>query len=372
MALDTSVRRTSTVPAVTWWSSMVTVLQRELRQMTRDRIALSLSLLAPVAAAIIASIALGAPQQVDATLAVVTSDDTRALVENAVAANGGPDLDAIVVSDPHEARELIRQGKVNAAIVLDLVNRRTSVISNQIEPIPEALAVDLAHLVDLPASLTVLSSDQQAFDPQVATEPEGHVLNGGELYGPAVAIFFLFLTTGIVARSLHVEKSAGTLIRMRVFAVRRDVILASKGIGMLLLGAAEVGAVLITMQIFMNADFGSVVASASVATAITIAIGAIALLIATFARSLEQAQGLEIVIALVFAALGGNLLPLSNLPDGARTIANITPNGIAIRAFREVSAGAGLEDVTGPILYLLAFALVVGAIAFARARKIVA
>src|SRR5262249_53940566 len=96
------------------------------------------------------------------------------------------------------------------------------------------------------------------------------------------------------------------------------------------------------------------------------------LAIAAVSKSLEQAQGLEVMIALGLAALGGNLVPLQNLPDAARVVAGVTPNGGAIHAIRGVAAGGGLGDVVRPVLVMLVVALVLGWFAFARARRIVA
>jgi ABC-type uncharacterized transport system permease subunit len=78
------------------------------------------------------------------------------------------------------------------------------------------------------------------------------------------------------------------------------------------------------------------------------------------------------LVALAFSALGGFLVPLQNLPDAARTVASYTPNGVAIRTMRDVATGqTGPAGVTGPVLLILTFAVVVAAIGFVNGRRVV-
>ncbi len=371
MATGGGTRGTARAP-VGWWRQVRTLVRRELRQISRDRVALSIAVIAPVAAAMLASVALGAPRQVDATIAIVTPPGTSDAAARAIAAFDSGDFGLRVVATESEARDLVRSGDISAAVVVPVSgDEPMRVIANRSEQIPEAIAYDLARLAQVPGAAGAIGPDSSPAA-AVITQPVDRTLGGAELYGHVVAVFFLFLTTGLVARSLHRERTRGTLTRMRVMAVGSDAILASKGIVMVLLGGLEMAAVLLALSAVFGANWGSVVATVVVGVAITLAVGAIALVVATLTRSLELAQVLELLIALTFAALGGNLVPLANLPDAARFIAGLTPNGVAIRAFREVAVGGTLIDVWRSVAVIGGLAFALGWFAFTRARRIVA
>jgi ABC-2 type transport system permease protein len=71
----------------------------------------------------------------------------------------------------------------------------------------------------------------------------------------------------------------------------------------------------------------------------------------------------------LFGAIGGALVPLSVLPDWARTIAPGTPTYWVMRGFRSVILdGRGLGAVMAPVAVLGAMTVVFAAVAMRRLR----
>jgi ABC-2 type transport system permease protein len=182
----------------------------------------------------------------------------------------------------------------------------------------------------------------------------------------------LFLTAGLLARELQVERERGTLTRLRVMPLGSRTIIFGKLATILVVGLVEFTAVLATMSLIFGARWGNPIALAVVSLTLALAVCAIALLIASLAGSPQAAYNFGLFVALGFAALGGNLVPLENLPTVARRVADFTPNGIAIRAMRNIAAnGAGVGDVARPSLVILALAVVVAAAAYGVVRRVV-
>jgi ABC-2 type transport system permease protein len=126
------------------------------------------------------------------------------------------------------------------------------------------------------------------------------------------------------------------------------------------------------MSLCFGAHWGNPIAVIEVVGALTLAVGALAILVSSLARTVFMANSLQMLVALAFSALGGFLVPLQNLPDAARTVASYTPNGVAIRTMRDVATGqTGPAGVTGPVLLILTFAVVVAAIGFVNGRRVV-
>ena len=75
------------------------------------------------------------------------------------------------------------------------------------------------------------------------------------------------------------------------------------------------------------------------------------------------------ILAIVFAGLGGALVPVSLLPGWAAAAAPAVPSFWAMRGMQEVLVdGAGLVDVLPSLAVLAGFGLVVLAVATARLR----
>ena len=361
-------------------SRVFVLSQRDLRELLRAPASIGLMVVGPVLAAILASLALGQPPKVHAAVAVVGAPsnvgDVSELAQLASDSRSAS-LRWVQAASAQQARAMVDSGEAAAALILPLGNPphpTVRVIVNRHAPIPAALATSAAHT--LAARLAAAQSgavDAPRPSTQLAViSPGRRSLNGAELYGPVVAIFFLFLSSGFVARGLQAERELGTLSRLRAMPIGPAAIVASKLVTTLVIGVVEFTAVLATMTVLFGAHWGNVFELSLVLLALTFAVAAIALVVASFARTPMAAYSVGMLIALGLGALGGNLVPLQNLPDAARRVADTTPNGVAIRTMREISSNTvGLAGVLRPVALILLFGLVVGTVGYVYVRKVV-
>ena len=97
------------------------------------------------------------------------------------------------------------------------------------------------------------------------------------------------------------------------------------------------------------------------------ACSAFGVLLATFAKSRQQVQGLSTLIILVMSAIGGSMMPLFFMPEMMQKLAVISVNYWSIQAFFDLFwRNLSIADATfiSRILILLLIGLILNALAF--------
>ncbi len=96
-------------------------------------------------------------------------------------------------------------------------------------------------------------------------------------------------------------------------------------------------------------------------------------LVTSFARNEREAFAASLIVGLVLALLGGNLLPPGALPEFLQVLSLATPNGWALVGFGRLSLLRDpASDVVGPFLVLCLIAAVTIGFAMTRVRRMVA
>lgn len=383
------------------------IARKDLRQRLRDRSAILIAFVAPIALASIISGAFGggtAPT-FDATVAVVDADSTdlsRAFTERVL---GSPDLRRLLtvkpVSSVDEARAMIDDGRAKAAFAIpagftDAVttggDARMQVLTSAAFPITasvtEAIATgftDQLNAARLSIGTAIAAGSQLPLTELVARArntrlptrvTEGTVgsrqVKTAAYFGPAMAMFFVFFTLSFAARGLIAERSQGTLGRLLATPASRGAVLVGKALPALALGLASFGVMYVVMGLVFRVSWGNPIAIAALSVATVFAVFGITAIVQVASRSEQQAQTASQVVTAALALLGGNFFPLFQMPDAMQRIAMLTPNAWAMRGFSDVAFdGAGLAGVLPSLVVLLAVGLVASAFAGVRARSLV-
>ena len=189
-------------------------------------------------------------------------------------------------------------------------------------------------------------------------------------YSPGMAIFFLLFTVGFTARGFFADRSEGMIERMRAAPVRPVEILLGKALSVLVYGVMSLGAIGVVTTMAFGADWGSPLAAAVLGLALVVAVVSLTALVIGVSRTQRQAEGFSSIIVFGLALLGGNFIFLSTAPPALRRLALLTPNGWAIRGFTDLATiGGGPGTVVLPVLAILGFSVVAGAIALVLAPR---
>jgi ABC-2 type transport system permease protein len=386
---------------------VLVIAAKDLRQRLRDRSALLMAIVAPLLLAGIISLAIGGSfTSFRADFAVADEDGGPVAAAFVNGVLRSPAVAKVVhlrvATSSAEARRLAAKD-VDAAFVipagfsaavlsgqptrLQVVRSRSNLIGGQVAA---ALADGFAARVEA-AQLSVRTALASGVRIDVATLAQqagavaaasanslqdrssgGRTLRPAAYFGPGMALFFLFFTVGLGARSLLTERDRGTLARLRAAPIRPGVIVGGKVLATFVLAWASMATLIVATSVLLGAQWGHPLAVLALVTAAVLAVMGIVTLVMSLARTEAQAGAYGSIVAMVFALVGGSLVPISFAPEFLRRLTLITPNGWALHAFTDLATGAhNLSTVYTAIFVCLAFAAVTGAAGLARASAAV-
>lgn len=197
-------------------------------------------------------------------------------------------------------------------------------------------------------------------------------LDAGTFYAAGMAVFFLFFTVQFGISSILDERREGTLARLLAAPVPRSAALAGKLLTSLILGALSMGVLALATHFLLGAHWGDPLGVAILIAAGVLAATAVMALVATLARTPDQAGAWQSMVALVLGMLGGTFFPVSQAGGLLATLSLATPQAWFLRGIGNLAGGAGPGVVLGPAGAILVFAAVTGTVAFLRAGRLLA
>jgi ABC-2 type transport system permease protein len=199
----------------------------------------------------------------------------------------------------------------------------------------------------------------------------GEVAGFGTFFAVGLSVFFLFFTVQFGVLGILQERTGGTLRRMLVAPVPPWAVLVGKLGASVALGVGSLTVLIVASTVLLGARWGAVGPVAALVVVGALSAVAVTALVATLARTVEQADGWTSLVAIVFGALGGSFFSLEAAPPVLDVVSHLTPHRWLIEGFRSSGAGAGLGGVSRSLLALTAFVVVIGGLAVARARQVV-
>jgi ABC-2 type transport system permease protein len=250
----------------------------------------------------------------------------------------------------------------------DVVKRADDLIGQEWA---EALAAALAsrfyagHLS--PGSTTELTALS------IATQNLG---NGGHAvlnyFAPSIAVIFLFIGSGLGMRSLMLERAGGTLVRLAASPVAPIRIVLGKMLAIFITGLTSILVVWGVTSFAFGARWGDPPGVLLMSVGATLAMCGFGVFLTSLARNEREAFGVAMIVGLVLALLGGNLLPPGSLPPFLQVLSLGTPNGWAVVGFGRLSLlDDSVRSVVNPFLVLCAITAVTAGLALPRVRRMV-
>ncbi|TCC16064.1 ABC transporter permease [Kribbella sindirgiensis] len=372
------------------------IAAKDLRQRFRDRSALVLGFVAPVAVAALMSFAFSGVESFHADIALVDNDRGQI----AVALRGaltGPELSDVLTvrdaADDAEARRMVDAGDAGAGLIIPAGFSAAAVgdkpiglrvLGNPDEPLQAqvARAVADAYVAQLNADRLSVTTALAAGFPEsraaelaaavanlqlpesVQAQPTGYrQLRTASYYAPAMGIMFVLFAIGFTARDYFTEQRTGTLERIGAAPVTRGVVLLGKSLAAFVYSVVSLGTLAIVSSLAFDAEWGPPAAALALILAFSAVLVALTALVVAIARTERQADGLATIVTFVLLLLGGNFVLLSQAPEMLRRLALLTPNGWALRGFTDLATGAGATSAIVPVLVILGMAALLGTIA---------
>lgn len=385
-------------------SAVLAIALKDLRQRLRDRSAIVLGFIAPLAVAWLISMAFGSVGSFHANVAVVDLDGGPVAAGFSTFVKG-PDLaDLLTVKSTAgeaDARAKVANGDLSAAFVIPRgfsdaitsgqglpITVLASVDSSVAEQVARSLAQSFTAQIEAvqlsvkaavlagapPSTVAELAQKAAAVRPpeRTVTQPSGtKELSAIGYYAPAMGIFFMFFAIDFGAAGYFLERTGGTLDRLAAAPIGPGAILLGKSLATFVYGLASLGTVAVVTSLAFHADWGPPLAVFALIVALALTLVGLTALVITAARTQRQASGFASILTFGLVLLGGNFIFIGGAPQILRTLALLTPNGWALRAFTDFAGGADWTAGVTPLMAILAFAFGSGAVAFALRRRVV-
>lgn len=157
---------------------------------------------------------------------------------------------------------------------------------------------------------------------------------------------FVFLTSLTAASQLILTRQLGVASRMMSTPTSVRAIVLGETLGRFLIALVQAMFIVLATALLFGVEWGDPLAAAvlilmycGVSTALGIVLGSVL-------QNDSQAGGLGVMLGLVFAALGGAMIPLEVFSDTMQRVAHVTPHAWLIEGFEELIARNGnLADV---------------------------
>ena len=196
-------------------------------------------------------------------------------------------------------------------------------------------------------------------------------LNPKTFFAAGMAVFFLFFTVQLGISSLHEERRDGTLARLLAAPVPRTSILAGKVLTSLVIGVVSMCVLAVATTLLLGAEWGDPLGVAVLIVSGVLAATAVTALVASLARTPEQAGSWQSIVALVLGMLGGSFFPVAQAGGLVALLGLATPHAWFLRGLADLSAGEGVSAALPAAAAMLAFAAVTGALAITRLGRLV-
>jgi len=267
-------------------------------------------------------------------------------------------------------RNLVREGWQEVGMAVDAINGTkssigagylTAVIADYNRSLAMKLNVTGQSIATAPAAIEVIALDW--FNPRL--EYKFYMV-------PGILVLLLTLVGGFMA-SLNIvrEKEVGTIEQINVTPIRKWQFILGKLIPFWIVGMVVFTVGLVVMYVVYGIfPMGSIAVLYLFAAVYLIALLGLGLLISTFCDTQLQAMFVAFFFMMIFMLMSGFFTSVDSMPDWARSLSNYTPVTHFIKVVRLiVLKGSGMAEVGTELLYLVGFALVLNGGAIMNYRK---
>lgn len=366
------------------------LLQKEFRQIFRDKTILAMMSVVPIVQLIILPLAANFEVR-NINLAYLDHDHStysRQLIDKIASSGyfrlvGTPlsyregmeliergDADLILEIPSHFERNLVREGKQQVHLALDAINGTKSSLGG---------AYLSSVLADFNSNLDLVIQSAQSPSQGYPKRIEVNVVNWFNPMAeykyfmvPGILVLLLTLIGGfITALNIVREKEIGTIEQINVTPIKKWQFILGKLIPFWIVGMVVFTLGLVVMfLIYGIVPSGSLLTLYLFAALYLVALLGFGLLVSTLADSQLQAMFIAFFFVMIFILMSGFFTSVDSMPHWARTMSYLTPVTHFIHVVRLiVLKGAGLADVYRELIYLVAFAIVLNGLAIWNYRK---
>ena len=365
------------------------ILQKEFRQVFRNKTMLPIIFVVPILQLLILSFAV--TFEIKNINLVIVDQDNSFASRQLVAKFAAPPFYSITAycNSYPQAEELLKTGKANQILLIPLnfendLQKETKasiqLVTNAIDG--SAAAVMNAYgnsivsdfnqdiIVNLAGGISVKQpfniNYSYWFNPEL--DYKTYMIPG--ILVLLVTIIGMFLSSMNVVR----EKEMGTIEQINVSPVKKYQFVVGKLLPFWFIALFDLAlGLLLAKLLFAIPIIGSLWLIFGVAAVYLLAILGIGLFISTLVNTQQQAMLLAWFFAIVFIMMSGLFTPVDSMPQWAQMINIINPIAYFIKMIRMIMLkGSGLSDISKPLVAIAVYAVISLSLAVLRYRKVAA
>ena len=377
-------------------SAALTILGKDLRLRLRDRSLVMYAVVVPLGLTALFSFILPDDQGIELTAAVVDADGGEvasgfvdgvvpALVDDGV-------LTRAEVADADEARTRVTDGELDAAWIVPegfsaavaagepaelevlVAAGRTlpgevavgvaDAFAAQVEEVALAVGVDAARTGPpsperIEAIATAAEAAPQAIEVAELVAGEEQRLDLTSYLAAGMASFFVFfvVSTGVLGRLEETQQH--TLPRLLASPIPPGAIDVGKALGSLVVGLGSMTVLVAASVLLLGADWGPFAGVAVLVVSLVLAAMGVMALVGVFARTAEQAENFQSIVAVVLGVLGGAFFPIPGEGALVQLATSVSPHGWFLRGVTDLVATGRVAAALPAVGALLVIAVVV-------------
>ncbi len=206
---------------------------------------------------------------------------------------------------------------------------------------------------------------------ELSLQAQGFVgANGAEQAVPGMAAMFATFTASFAGFTFFREHGWHTWDRLRASQATTPDIMVGKLTPTLVIAVVQMTALFVLGVVLLDLVIaGSLTALGMIVVSFSLAMLAFGMAITALSRTSLQLNTFSNLFGIVFAGIGGALVPIAVLPEWVQTVARFVPTYWAMRGFLDVILqGAGVADVVLPTFALFVFTVIFTLIAAFKFR----
>ncbi len=369
------------------WSRFIAVLQKEFRQMRRDRLTFAMMIVVPIIQLILFGFAINTDPK-NMPLALVAADQSE-FSRSFVAGLENSSYFRVThkLRSEQLANQLLNQGDVQFVLVIPADFSRRLVRGEQPAVLLAADATDpgasgnavaavndigrqaLSH--DLKGVLSHLQVTNAPFEVRVQRRynPEG--LSRYNIVPGLIGVILTMTMVMMTGLAMTRERERGTMENLLATPVRPFEVMAGKIAPYILIGYVQVAVILLAARVLFDVPMIGSIALLSAALVVYIAANlAVGFTFSTIAKSQLQAMQLTFFFFLPSLLLSGFMFPFRGMPQWAQVIGELLPLTHFLRIVRGILLkGNGVSEILPNLWPIAVFMLVMGVLAMRRYQQ---
>ncbi len=285
-------------------------------------------------------------------------------------------------SNPSRGLDVLRENISSIDTASNLTDEERDIYRSIFDPLEEFLVrVDSVDTLDAgtdEASDTTAAAgeeDEFSLGPKievvdVAIERSGP-RSSWEITFPQALIWALIGCASTFSVSIVTERTRGTFTRLRLAPIRRGHILAGKGLACFITCVAVMAFLMAFGGVVFGVSFGNPVGLALAIVASAFCFVGLMMVIAVLGKTEQAVGGGGMAIMLVFAMLGGGMVPLAVMPSFMQALSHVSPVKWAVLATEgAIWRGFSMTEMFMPLAILVGVGVVgftIGTLVLSRA-----